>query len=271
MERRSKRSWIRRQRYNTSRNAVLAYAALLLFMLEVRVTSVIFCSLCLSFPAIASDQPAKRSVPIVVGFVGGMVAHNNAIHSEVQLANRLRRDYAAGLEVKMFENRRGREARLEILHLLDANGDGELSKAEKSDARIAIYGHSWGASETVTLARALGQEGIPVLLTIQVDSVAKPGENDGLIPANVAQAVNFYQRDGLLHGRSEIRADDSSRTRILGNFQLDYKTRSMDLKGYPWYARMFMKPHIEIESDPSVWQRVESLIRSELRPAAEDR
>jgi hypothetical protein len=236
-----------------------------------RVARIIFGFWSLSHPAIASDLPAERPVPIVIGFVGGMVGHNNASHSEVQLANRLRSDYAAGLQVKMFENRRGGEARREVLRLLDANGDGQLSKAEKLDARIAIYGHSWGASETVTLARALGREGIPVLLTIQVDSVAKPGEDDGLIPANVAQAVNFYQNDGLLHGRSEIRADDSSRTRILGNFQFDYKSRSIDLKGYPWYARLFMKPHIEIESDPSVWQRVESLIRSELRPAAEDR
>ena len=48
--------------------------------------------------------------------------------------------------------------------------------------------------ETVTLARALGKEGIPVLLTVQVDSVAKSGEDDGLIPANVAQADQFLSK-----------------------------------------------------------------------------
>jgi hypothetical protein len=232
---------------------------------------VIFSCLSLSCPATAAELLPERPVPIVIGFVGGRVARDNAVHAEVRLANRLRSDYASRLQVKMFENRRGRDARREILHLLDSNGDGQLSSAEKRDARIAIYGHSWGASETVALARALGQEGIPVLLTVQVDSVAKPGEDDGLIPANVARAVNFYQLDGLLHGRSEIRADDASRTRILGNFQLDYKQRSVDLTGFPWFARTFMKPHIEIESDPSVWQRVESLIRSEFRPPAEVR
>jgi pimeloyl-ACP methyl ester carboxylesterase len=240
-------------------------------MQRVRVACVVFSSLYVSHPATASDQPAERPVAIVIGFVGGRVARDNAVHAEVQLANRLRSEYASRLQVKMFENRRGGDARREILQLLDANGDGQLSKAEKLDARIAIYGHSWGASETVALARALGQQGIPVLLTVQVDSVAKPGEDDGLIPANVARAVNFYQLDGLLHGRAEIRADDSSRTRILGNFRLDYKQRSVDLTGFPWFARMFMKPHIEIESDPTVWQRVESLIRSEFRPAGEDR
>jgi hypothetical protein len=99
-----------------------------------------------------------------------------------------------------------------------------------------------------------------------VDSVQKPGENDEWIPANVAQAVNFYQRNGLLHGRAQIHAVDPSRTEILGNFRLDYKTTTVNCQGYPWYARMFMRPHIEIESDPNVWARVESLIRSKLPP-----
>jgi len=33
-----------------------------------------------------------------------------------------------------------------------------------------------------------------------------------------------------------------------------------------WYARLFMRPHVEIEYDPGVWNQVESLIRSELPP-----
>jgi|SRR5579872_6391726 len=226
--------------------------------------TVIF-GLCLSRFAFAGEILARPSDPIVIGFVGGRVGHANAIHSEVQLANHLERDYPSGVQVRVFENRRGAQAHREILQMLDENADGELSSAEKTAARIAIYGHSWGASETVALARALGRDGIPVLLTVQVDSVAKSGEDDGLIPANVAQAVNFYQSDGLLHGRQLIRANDPSRTRILGNFQFDYKTHPVDCSAYPWYARLFMKPHIEIESDPRVWSRVESLIRSKLQ------
>jgi len=49
------------------------------------------------------------------------------------------------------------------------------------------------------MARLLEKDGIPVLLTVQVDSVSK-GQDDKLISANVAQAINFYQIDGLLHG-----------------------------------------------------------------------
>jgi hypothetical protein len=180
------------------------------------------------------------------------------------MANRLSKDYPEDLQVRVYENHRAHDAGKEIRRLLDTNGDGTLSAAEKGSARIAIYGHSWGASETVSLARELARDGIPVLLTIQVDSVRKPGQNDAWIPANVGQAINFYQSDGVLHGLPQIRAVDTSRTQILGNFKFDYKTKPVSCEGYPWYARLFMKPHIEIESDPAVWQQVESLIRSRL-------
>jgi len=203
-------------------------------------------------------------MPVVIGFVGGFVKQNNSIHSEVQLATRLRTDYTSRVAVRMFRNSEGEQARLEILRLLDSDHDGTLSPEEKAGARISIYGHSWGASETVTLARSLGDIGIPVLLTVLVDSVRKRGEDNETIPANVGQAINFYQRNGLLHGLAQIRAADASRTQILGNVQIDYKTSPVDCAAYPWYARLFMRPHIEIESDPSVWRRVESLIRSKL-------
>ncbi len=103
-----------------------------------------------------------------------------------------------------------------------------------------------------------------MLLTIQVDSVTKLGEDDRWIPANVGQAVNFYQLNGLLHGRREIQAADGSRTEILGNYRVDYKTRRVSCDGFPWYAQMFMSSHIKIECDPGVWGQVESLIRSKL-------
>jgi hypothetical protein len=207
---------------------------------------------------------------MVVGFVGGFVRHDNVIHSPVQLAVRLRKDYPSDVYVETFENRRRENAHAKILKLLDANHDGTLSAEEKQQARIIIYGVSWGASESVTLARELESDGIPVLLTIQVDSVSKIRQNDALIPANVAEAANFYQPDGLLHGRSEIHAADAGRTRIIGNFRFDYKAHPVSCAKYPWYDRYLAKSHTEIECDPAVWNRVESLIRSKL-PMAEPR
>jgi hypothetical protein len=219
----------------------------------------------LTSPGAGLSAPPAPLHTIVIGFVGGFVGHNNDAHNEVQLAARLGGDYYSNVHVRMFENRRGQQARLEILRLLDTDNDGTLSIQEKSAARIAIFGHSWGASEAVTLARRLERDKIAVLLTVQVDSVQKLGEDDRWIPPNVTQAANFYQLDGILHGRSRIQPADPSRTRIVGNFQFSYKSNPVNCEGYPWYARIFMKPHIEIESDAVVWQRVESLIRSEMQ------
>ena len=234
-----------------------------------------FCSLCLILlargqegqPPFTSDGVTHSPPVIVIGFVGGFVRRDDSIHSPVQLAARLRHDYPSGVYVEVFENRRREKANAAILRLLDTNHDGTLSSEEKQSARIIIYGMSWGASESVTLARELQTEGIPVLLTIQVDSISKIRQDDALIPANVAEAANFYQPDGVLRGRPEIRAADAARTRILGNFRFDYKAHPISCPKYPWYDRFFAKPHTEIECDPLVWKQVESLIRSKL-PAA---
>jgi hypothetical protein len=116
----------------------------------------------------------------------------------------------------------------------------------------------------VTLARRLNQLGIPVLLTIQIDSVKKLNENDGSIPPNVREAVNFYESEGLLHGRSSIRAMDPKQTTILGNYEMSYREHPVSCAGYPWFARTFMKPHIEIENDPAVWERIVALIQTKV-------
>lgn len=214
-------------------------------------------------PAAEPTQPKAPPV-IVIGFVGGFVKHDNAVHSEVQLATRLRQDYPSGVQVEVFENHRREKAHEQILRVLDMDKDGALSAEEKQRARIIIYGHSWGASETVTLARELEKDGIPVLLTIQVDSISKSNENDMMIPTNVSQAANFYQPDGLLRGRPEIRPADAARTQIVGNFRFDYKALPVSCPFYPWFDRLFMKSHVEIECDPRVWNQVESLIRAKL-------
>jgi hypothetical protein len=201
---------------------------------------------------------------IVIGFVGGFVKHDDPKHPEVQFAAYLRDRYPSAVHAEVFSNHSGQEAFLQVLRLLDTDHDGTLTTAEKEHARIIIYGHSWGASETVSLARKLEEQGIPVLLTIQVDIIAKPGQKGSTIPPNVAKAVNFYQSRGPFHGRSEIFAADPARTKIIGSFQLSYENHPINCDNYRWYARVFNKPHNEIENDPRVWDQAASLIDSEL-------
>ena len=210
--------------------------------------------------------PATASGPlIVIGFMGGNVHAGNLIHREALVARELQQRYPLRLHAAVFANHDWQKALETVLQLLDAKGHGQPSETEKSAARIVIYGHSWGASETVTLARRLNQLRIPVLLTIQVDSVAKSNEDDASIPPNVRQAVNFYQTEGLLHGRSLIAAMDPAQTTILGNYRSSYLDHPVACADFPWFARMFMKPHIEIENDPTVWSKVETLIRTQMR------
>jgi pimeloyl-ACP methyl ester carboxylesterase len=201
---------------------------------------------------------------IVIEFLGGFVKHDDIKHPEVQFAAYLHQRYQSAIHAEVFSNHHARQALQEVLHLLDADGDGSLTFAEKARARIILYGHSWGASQAVAFARRLQQLGIPVLLTIQVDIIGKPGTNSAVIPPNVASAVNFYQVTGLLHGRSQISAADPTRTKILGNFQMTYADRSIDCAKYPWYSRTFTRTHLEIENDPRVWDQVASLIDSEI-------
>jgi hypothetical protein len=221
----------------------------------------------------AGDTPTASSVPasaparapvIVIGLVGGWIRADNRDDHMVQLAAKLNREYGPSVHAEIFENHHREQARERILVLLDRDGNGALEAEEKQGARIVLYGESWGGSETVVLARELQQRGIPVLLTVQIDSVAKMGEQDAVTPANVAQAVNFYQPHGIIHGCQRIRAEDAARTEVIGNFRFDYANHPVAVSGASWFAKTFLRPHVSIENDPVVWSRIETLIRSKL-------
>jgi hypothetical protein len=216
-------------------------------------------------PSEAASTPLQMDRRlIVIGFMGGRIRGDNFVHIEARLAKQLRQRYPLAVNSAVFANHDGHIALRKVLQLLDSNKDGRLSDEEKEAARIVIYGHSWGASETIALARRLNELSIPVLLTIQVDSVQKSNQDDGFIPPNVGEAINFYQSEGFLHGRRLITAVDPKKTTILGNYESTYKRNRVSCAGYPWYARAFMKPHIEIENDPSVWSKIEALIQTKV-------
>ena len=236
---------------------ILAAAALLLL---------VACPLLLAADGGVIVRAPQPPTYIVVGFVGGFVRHDIAHHSPVEVAQRLRQNAPKQTYIEVFENRHRKAALKTILRLLDTNQDGLLSDQEKSGAHIILYGHSWGASAAVVLARELNRIGIPVMLTVQVDSVAKPWQNDQVISENVAAAVNFYQPHGIIHGRTEIKAADDSKTRILGNYRVDYRQTPVHCEGYPWFDRLFTPGHMQSECDPHIWSQVENLLRERIGP-----
>lgn len=227
--------------------------------------------LAVSLPLFAADaaianRSAGNASTIVIGFAGGFVRHTNPHHGPVKLAQRIREDLPRGTYVQVFENRHRKAAYKAILRLLDRDHDGVLTDEEKAQARIILFGHSWGASAAVVLARELDRVGIPVLLTVQVDSVAKLWQRDGVIPDNVAAAVNFYQPHGFVHGRPAIRAADPAKTQILGNYRFDYSHAPIKCDGTTWFDRTFTGSHIESNCDPHIWSQVETLIRERTQP-----
>jgi len=209
-------------------------------------------------------QDSLHSRYIVIGFLGGFVSHDEPHHPEIRMIQALSREYPADAYFNLFENKKIDEAYKVIVNRLDGDHDGALSDYEKRRACIELFGHSWGASAVVTLSRKLERQNIPVRLTVQVDSVAKPFRNDSVIPPNVLQAVNFYQTHGLIRGESKIVAADPVHTTILGNFRRDYDHEPEQCREFSWHARFFTKAHIEIECDPKIWAQVEMLLREPL-------
>lgn len=226
---------------------------------RVAVLAVLLCCPCLFAQKLSDLSPPSPLPPgstLVLGFLGGYEAWNDPHRSVRRLALRLRR--RPGVYADTISNHR-RSVALELIrHALDANRNGRLDPEEIASARIILYGQSWGGAATILTARDLERLGVPVLLTVQIDSV---GLHDQVIPANVRRAVNFYQHDPLtIQGRAEIRAANPTRTTILGNFELSYIFRSVDESDASWARRTFGGSHSKMELDPSVWRQVEQYI-----------
>jgi hypothetical protein len=219
---------------------------------------------CQRVSTVSPDSSFTSNRVIVVGFVGGFVKADDSRHPEILFASYLREHYGSEIEAKVFSNHDLADALSFVLEGLDVNHDGKISAAEKNDARIIIYGHSWGASETSVFASELGRLEIPVLLTIQLDIIPKPGQKPALIPRNVASAINFYESEGPLRGKPTIVALDPMMTRILGNIQMKYDQSRVNCDNYNWFVRTFNKPHHEIENDAQVWNQVAALIDSDI-------
>ena len=88
-----------------------------------------------SVPAISASMMPPF---IVIGFVGGFIKHDDPVHSEVQLAARLRKAYPSGADVETFESYHGENARKKSLTQLDTNHDRTLSPGEKQNAHIIL-------------------------------------------------------------------------------------------------------------------------------------
>lgn len=207
--------------------------------------------------------PLQEDRVLILGFLGGRESWDNPRLNVRKLALKLRAEWAAQVQVETLENMK-RPLALELIRrAFDRNEDGALDAEERARVKLILYGQSFGGAAVVKLARQLQQMHVPVLLTVQVDSV---GRDDELIPANVARAANLFQRNGrLIRGEPEIRAEAPLRTTILGNFEFDYRAKKVDLSEVPWLKKAFSTAHAQMDFDPAVWGKVEELIVNEIK------
>lgn len=205
-----------------------------------------------------TPTPLKRQDTLILGFMGGRDSWRNTEVGVGWLAQRLRERRMPGVHVETVENgKRDLAVRL-VQESLDRNHNGRLQEAERANAQIIVYGQSFGGAAVVKFPRQLDALDIPILLTVQVDSV---GRNDAVIPPNVRRAANLYQDSGwLIRGEGPIRAEDPERTETLDNFRFQYDNSDIDLSHLSWYKTIGRAAHAKMDRDPAVWQKVEELI-----------
>ncbi len=215
-------------------------------------------------PDFQTQLPLKQGDTLVIGIAGGWEPWDAAWTITRRIALHLDQKQFPNTFFETVENHHLGVARELIEKAFDHDRDGKLSDEERKGARIILYGQSLGGSASVRLCRWLKKEAIPVRLNVQIDSV---GLRDGKIPANVLEAANLYQRDfGPIRGQSRIKAEDKRKTRILGNWRYRYpRSKIVDTSEWPPLHRLIVNPHLKMEFDPEVSQKVESLIAAVLR------
>ena len=212
----------------------------------------------------STPTPLAQKHFLILGFMGGRDPWN-ADNNLRRLALKLQSMNNPLLHVETLENRK-RDLAIRLLrNAFDRNQDGRLDEQESASVRLILYGQSFGGAAVVKLARQLKEMNVPILLTIQIDSV---GRADKVIPSNVWRAANLFQRNGrIIRGEPRIVAEDPAKTTIIGNFEFDYRRKAVDISKVPWHKKIFREDHNKIEHDPDVWAKVEKLITDAIQSA----
>ena len=205
-----------------------------------------------------TPTPLRQGQILILGFMGGREPWDNADRNVRKLALKLRSMDDPEILVETVENKK-RALAIELIDkAFDRNGDGRLDERERASIRLIVYGQSFGGAAVVKLARQLKKMDVPVALTVQVDSI---GRGDKVIPSNVARAANLFQRNGwFIRGEPEIKAEDPTRTTIIGNFKFDYSQKRIDVSRVSFVKKAFRVAHTKMEYDPDVWAKVEELL-----------
>ncbi len=214
------------------------------------------------YDSLSAKTPLPADSYLIIGFMAGREPWNEYNRPIGNFVRKLRAMNLPNVQAETIENSKMDIAMRLVREAYDRNRDGRLDEQERASVRLILYGHSLGGTTVVEFARLLKKEGIPVLLTAQIDS---PGATDGVIPSNVVRAINFYQHNSrLLRGHSQIRAEDPQKTTILGSYTYDYSRKDVNATSYIWPIKILGGAHVKVASDPDVWARIEALVMKEI-------
>lgn len=171
-------------------------------------------------PAISPNgSPSARNCRILyVGFVGGLEPPNNKHSGVVQIRQLLQSNAYPDVCAKSFSPYAWNEGRAWLFQHFPAHHGPLTADEVRHSPKVILVGHSMGGWAIVSLARELRSHGIPVELTVQVDSV---GIADYTVPRNVKSAAIFHTNDVLVFMTTKhLRAEDPAHTKIIANVKV---------------------------------------------------
>jgi hypothetical protein len=190
------------------------------FLLCLIVLSVLFpVSHCAPLPdqpdIIGTENREANCKIIYLGMVGALELANNSRSGLVQIRETLGQSAYPDVCAKTFSPYVWRSGLHYVLKHFPSH-PGPLTQEDLDHApKVVLVGHSMGGWAVISVARNLKSRGIPVELSIQVDSV---GITDQTVPNNVKAAAIFHARDILTFMTTKkIRAEEPSQTKLLAN------------------------------------------------------
>jgi len=152
---------------------------------------------------------------VYLGMVGGLETSNNKRSGVVQIRDILQGPTFPDVCAKSFSPYVWWSGFHWLLTHFPAH-PGRLTTDELSRApKVILVGHSLGGWAVLSVARNLKRKGIPVELSVQIDSV---GITDHTTPRNVKAAAIFHANDVLfLLTTKTIKLEDPSQTKLVEN------------------------------------------------------
>jgi pimeloyl-ACP methyl ester carboxylesterase len=152
---------------------------------------------------------------IYAGFVGAMETSDHKASGIVQIRDTLRGPAYGDVCASSFVPYNPSAGLDWILAHFPVHSGRFSPEEAQAGPRIILAGHSTGGWATLAVARELRDRGIPVELTIQVDSV---GIDDVTVPSNVKQGAIFYAHDCLMFMTTKrLKLQDASKTTIVAH------------------------------------------------------